>query len=317
MSSENGRGDEPEFVIVNGRLERYIGEGGVVRIPDGVEYVSWIAFNHNTKVTEIIMPSSVRDIENFAFMGCSSLKSVTFSENLRRIGSRSFMDCVELENISLPDSLQVIDEYAFANCHNLKRCELSSNPRTIFYGAFVGCDRLERIIIPETTDFFQRGVGMFDECTRIALDVGNGRIVELSGDAIIFRPYILHMIKYHEESPILLEEIKGFVEKYFPYKGRYYWKKLLMEVDLEMLSKDLGTEIIMKRAIKYIKPVISLGNIHFLSILLNKTNVITNRNINCYLQYALKEQQSECYAKLFNYKQEKCQSRTPKVSFRI
>ena len=47
-------------------------------------------------------------IDSYAFYGCSSLKEVILSENVVELGNEVFLDCTELESITIPDGLKTI-----------------------------------------------------------------------------------------------------------------------------------------------------------------------------------------------------------------
>ena len=62
--------DANDFVIENGVLKQYVGEGGDVVIPDGVISIQGRAgyFNkHFREITSIVIPDSVEAIEADAF----------------------------------------------------------------------------------------------------------------------------------------------------------------------------------------------------------------------------------------------------------
>jgi hypothetical protein len=59
--------DLKDFVIENGVLRKYIGEGGDVVIPDGVTDIGYEAFNNCRTITSITMPDSVTEIWKYAF----------------------------------------------------------------------------------------------------------------------------------------------------------------------------------------------------------------------------------------------------------
>lgn len=53
-----------DFVIENGRLEKYFGSGGDVVIPEGVQYMSALAFQQ-VSVTSLSLPASMREVPSF------------------------------------------------------------------------------------------------------------------------------------------------------------------------------------------------------------------------------------------------------------
>ena len=69
MSSAN------DFVIENGVLKEYIGEGGDVVVPDGVTTVATGAFSKCSKITRVSFPRSVRDIPDQTFYSSTKVFS--------------------------------------------------------------------------------------------------------------------------------------------------------------------------------------------------------------------------------------------------
>lgn len=57
------------------------------------------AFEYCSSVKEIILPDSLREINNRAFYGCSSLTKITLPDSLREIGERVFDNCSNLRDI--------------------------------------------------------------------------------------------------------------------------------------------------------------------------------------------------------------------------
>jgi hypothetical protein len=71
--------------------------------------------------SEIVIPSTAREIGQGAFERVTSLKVVSFEEGLLSIGTRAFHLCPQLQIGTLPASLKVIGENAFSGCRSLDR----------------------------------------------------------------------------------------------------------------------------------------------------------------------------------------------------
>jgi hypothetical protein len=67
----------------------------------------------------VILPNSVIYIGNWAFCGCSSLKSITIPNGVTTIGTNVFANCENLTSVIFPASLTDIGKYTFLNCNNL------------------------------------------------------------------------------------------------------------------------------------------------------------------------------------------------------
>ena len=70
--------------------------------------------------TSYTIPDEVTSVCDHACYA-SSLKNITFPENLRSIGEYAFFSSPELKEITLPQSTETVDDYAFANCVNLQK----------------------------------------------------------------------------------------------------------------------------------------------------------------------------------------------------
>lgn len=63
------------------------------------------AFAYCYVLNDVVIPSSVEEIGNFAFFHCDELSNVTFNEGIRGIGLSSFSFCPKLTDVVLPASL--------------------------------------------------------------------------------------------------------------------------------------------------------------------------------------------------------------------
>lgn len=78
-----------------------------VTIPEGVRIIGDQAF-YETSLTSVDIPKIVTYIGDRAFYCCSSLKSVTLSEELYDIGGYTFYGCSSLKSVTLPEGLRTI-----------------------------------------------------------------------------------------------------------------------------------------------------------------------------------------------------------------
>jgi len=83
-----------------------------------------------------------------AFENCFSLKSVKFSNSMKKISEDTFKNCTSLENIVIPDNIEEIGTGTFSGCTSLKSVTLSKNMTSIPDCAFENCTSLKQIEIP-------------------------------------------------------------------------------------------------------------------------------------------------------------------------
>ncbi len=108
------------FVIADGAVRKYTGSADRVVIPEGITRVDGF---QNSKVREVVLPDTVKEICPGAFQECRELTTVHFPDGLTSIGASAFLNCSSLTQIDLPDSVTDIDG-AFSKCTSLSKVTL-------------------------------------------------------------------------------------------------------------------------------------------------------------------------------------------------
>lgn len=92
-----------------------------------IKNIRWIkseTFENCKNVTNVTFDPSgyldVQSIEDRAFEGCSSLKTITIPKYVSEMGSYVFANCTNLESIRISASVSKIGSRMFAGCPNLK-----------------------------------------------------------------------------------------------------------------------------------------------------------------------------------------------------
>ncbi len=117
-----------------------------VVLPPSVRYIEDRAFEGCSRLREINLPDGLMKIGRGAFKGCSSLCDIKLPDLLGEIGSEAFCRTA-LEYFDLPLSLTVIGEGAFADCIQLTCITGGEGLRIIRDRAFLNCGSLERFPI--------------------------------------------------------------------------------------------------------------------------------------------------------------------------
>ncbi|MDR3184585.1 MAG: leucine-rich repeat protein [Prevotellaceae bacterium] len=95
------------------------GKPGTYIIPSTVLEINAYAFSQCTNLTSIIIPNSVTTIGEAAFSTCTGLASIIIPNSVTTIGRAAFMNCENLTSISIPNSITAIGESAFSGCDNI------------------------------------------------------------------------------------------------------------------------------------------------------------------------------------------------------
>ena len=121
------------------------------------------AFNWNSTLTSVSIPSSVTNIDDSAFTACLNLTSVTMVEGLQAIGVSAFDSCNDLTNITIPSSVRRIKTGAFKSCSSLSSVTIGAGVLWIEEEAFKGCWVMTQLSLPASV--LDIGPSAFDGCT--------------------------------------------------------------------------------------------------------------------------------------------------------
>ena len=140
----------PGYSIDSGVLtfdkDQYEFGSDVVQIPDyfNNQKVTQLSVNflaNMTKLTKVILPSSLAIISESAFDGCTALTTVE-APGLIAIGNYAFRNCTSLTTLSLPSTLSTLGTGSFQGCTALKKIDLPEGIRTLNDSLFLGCTAL-------------------------------------------------------------------------------------------------------------------------------------------------------------------------------
>ena len=119
------------IIVFNGILFDGKAFAGEYTISDDITSLADFAFMHDEELTSVVMPRNMDEISVCAFDSCTSLKNVTFSEDLRSIGAYAFSDTA-LTNVVVPRTVENIDIGAFDYCPDLMSVTILAPECTIY-----------------------------------------------------------------------------------------------------------------------------------------------------------------------------------------
>lgn len=109
------------------------------------------------------IPEGVEIIGEMAFRGKKQLKNVIIASTVKEIEHDAFYDCDELDNVYLPAGVKEVKSYAFAECDKLKRIAFAGVPSKLSRHTFDDCDQLHDIIVPAgSTKTFRKALHYID-----------------------------------------------------------------------------------------------------------------------------------------------------------
>jgi dextranase len=142
------------------------GFSGALIIPEkvndyAVTSIDSKAFQNNSQITSVVIPSSVRNIGSYAFSGCTSLYKAEINAAITIINSYTFYGCTGLSSVVLPSSITTIGESAFENCSALRNITFPEKLTTFGTHAFKNSG-LTTAVFPDGVTTF--GTWSFESC---------------------------------------------------------------------------------------------------------------------------------------------------------
>ena len=117
-------------------------------LPPSLTYISGDAFG--IFPDEVVLPKGVTDISGF--FKESSIRKITLSPGIKRIGMRDFYKCTRLEKITFAEGLEVIADEAFSYCTALTDLVFPKSLSYIGGFAFAHCDNLTKVCVTDDTE---------------------------------------------------------------------------------------------------------------------------------------------------------------------
>ena len=140
-------------------------------IPTSVEKIQEQTFRQNYKLASVKFcePSKITNLSAYSFWQCTSLTEVTLPSSITEIG-KVFLLCENLETVNVPANAQLktISENAFATNKKLKNFNFlgNCNLEAIKSNAFANAESLESFNFPKTVT--EIGRNAFTGCTSMA-----------------------------------------------------------------------------------------------------------------------------------------------------
>ena len=117
-------------------------------------------FINGEEVKDLVIPTNVTSIGNYAFSSCTGLTSITIPNSVTSIGNSAFSGCTSLTSIIIPNCVDSIGGNTFNGCTGLASVSIGCGVTSIGSRTFANCNELVEIfcyaeIIPYSSDIFR------------------------------------------------------------------------------------------------------------------------------------------------------------------
>lgn len=147
-------------------------------IEDGITYIPFLMFAEGASLTEVVLPDTLREIGQSAFMN-TALEKIDIPESVRYIGDNAFYSCGRLTTLDIPEGVEEIGSSAFSACKELSEVSFPSTLYSIGEAAFSFCRSLQTVSFNE------------------GLEIINGYAFEYTGLTSVVLPESVRYIGYN------------------------------------------------------------------------------------------------------------------------
>lgn len=153
----NGELSYDEAAAVTDLGQAFTGNKEIVRFTElqyftGLTSVADSAFSGCTKLKDLLLPITVRQIGTAAFSSCYALTEMDLPDGIESIGASAFIACTNLQQIALPESALQLGSRAFYYCTRLVSATLPSTLKELPSSMFQMCSSLDSIYLPPTME---------------------------------------------------------------------------------------------------------------------------------------------------------------------
>ena len=128
-----------------------------VVIGDEITEIGYRAFKDYTSLEKVELSSTVKVLDNGAFMGCEKLSEINFPNSLTTISDNTFLNC-GLTSITINSGK--IGSNAFQGCQSLKVVLIGSGVSQIAANVFPYCTSLESIDVNDNNKYYSSENGI-------------------------------------------------------------------------------------------------------------------------------------------------------------
>ena len=143
--------------------DKYVDDVSSITVGEGITSVSDFAFQ-SVKATKVTLPSTLKRIDNNAFMYCINLEKIVIPNSVESLGNSSFEQCLNLKDITLSISLTEIPNDAFRETV-ITSLNIPNGIKRIGNRAFYSCKELKEVTFPD--DMQEIGNSSFNYCNKI------------------------------------------------------------------------------------------------------------------------------------------------------
>lgn len=112
------------------------------------------------------IPSSVNEIQDYAFSDCYDLSAIRIGDGVKHIGFMAFERCINATILDLGSNIEIIEGCAFENCSSLEGVDIPSSVSCIGNGTFGRCSNIKSLKVGDGCSYIGRDA--FKSCSSLS-----------------------------------------------------------------------------------------------------------------------------------------------------
>ncbi len=117
-----------------------------ISLPTSIKEIGEYAFGYCTSLQKIVIPNATR-VRNYAFRGCGSLTEISIPSDCIELGNGAFMGCASLKKLTLNGS--AVTKETLADCTSVTDLTIASSVRTIESGCLADMTSLVHLTLAQ------------------------------------------------------------------------------------------------------------------------------------------------------------------------
>ena len=126
-------------------------------------YYSHHLYQDGEEVQDLVVPAGVKSLNDYSFIQCEGLTSLTMGDEVKRIGDQAFLGCKQLAVAITGNGVRTIGEKAFNGCSKLTDFTFGSSVDSVGMYSFASSNALTKITSRAITPPYLRGTTSFND----------------------------------------------------------------------------------------------------------------------------------------------------------
>ncbi|MBR5697540.1 MAG: leucine-rich repeat domain-containing protein [Prevotella sp.] len=151
-------------------------------------------FLNGEEIKDLVIPESVTEISEYAFVRCLGLTSVTISDNVTAIKAHAFYNCEGITSVRIGNGVTTIGNKAFEECNSLKAVHIQDiaawcnitfayrgNPLWYARHLYLNGEEVKDLVIPDGVTTISKGA--FQKCAGLTKATISNSVTEIGASA--------------------------------------------------------------------------------------------------------------------------------------